>query len=693
MVMMVSGLSLTDFSKQAHFVPVKKTAKPDHLARVFVAQIFRLHGMPETIVSDRDPRFTSLFLKAIWANIGTRLQFSSSFHPQTDGQSEIANSVVLDLLKSYISDQKTQWKRYLPLVEFAYNNTIHSSTGKAPFEIVEGAMKVPPFLSAKDKIFEADEYTRDLDTAFAKVRETLQKSQERQKKATDRHRRDSKLKENDWVLLRFDKARLRQKKGKEELSMRYYGPFQITEQINDISFRLRLPDTWKIHNVFHVNLWKTFGDVSDDGEPDEQPEVEANEEILVPEQVLAHKVTKKGKARRRFLIEFKNFPAFDAKWMEEEDLADTPQILKLYLEAFASGPLHREVRVGIAMAWVAFLQGMHFTYGHSDLELQNYALQAMSMLSFNSKSQTNVDGQVALTLTASLGWGYALWTSSSPFFPYRLVIYILRVGVVELMNEPAQKEFLLLLTNQLSLADTSSSMLVVILRTVSHLLNVLGEVPPAAREALENLLVETLSNFTMAVRVETALTIRALTEVDPSCANNLMSFGVTTIRALRETVAIERGDRLKLELDFLHGQSLMLGAILAASSKLPLGVPSRLPAAVLELAKRLVHEDGRNILSVGMEKEAGWLLIAAIVSSMTKEEYMPHRLRASIGQLRVSSHQLEIESGRARGIPREERICRICQTEVESEKHFVTRCPAYTELRERYGIGTHCSII
>ncbi|MCO5604204.1 hypothetical protein L7F22_058366 [Adiantum nelumboides] len=95
------------FNKLAHFVPVKKTVKPDHLARLFVTQIFRLHGMPETIVSDRDPRCTSLFWKAIWENIGTRLQFSSSFHPQTDGQSEIANSVVLDLLKSYISDQKT----------------------------------------------------------------------------------------------------------------------------------------------------------------------------------------------------------------------------------------------------------------------------------------------------------------------------------------------------------------------------------------------------------------------------------------------------------------------------------------------------------------------------------------------------------------------------------------------------------
>ncbi|MCO5601558.1 hypothetical protein L7F22_055681 [Adiantum nelumboides] len=163
-------------------------------------------------------------------------------------------------------DQKTQWERFLPLVEFAYNNTINSSTGKAPFEIVEGVMKVPPFLSTKDKILEANEYTRDLDTDFAKVRETLQKSQERQKKAADCHRCDLKLKENDWVLLCFDKARLRQKKKRKE---------ELNSQL------------------FHVNLWKTFGDVPDDGEPDEQPEVEANKEILVPEQVLAHKVTKK----------------------------------------------------------------------------------------------------------------------------------------------------------------------------------------------------------------------------------------------------------------------------------------------------------------------------------------------------------------------------------------------------------------
>ncbi|MCO5613349.1 hypothetical protein L7F22_067625 [Adiantum nelumboides] len=146
------------FSKQAHFVPVRKKIKSDHMVKLFMHNIFKYHGMPQSIVSDRDPRMTSLFWKALFENMSTTLKFSSSFHPQTDGQSEEANSTVLDLLKCYVSEHKATWEHYLPLVEYAYNNTVHTSTGKAPFEIVEGGKKVPPILQTKDKIFEADKY-------------------------------------------------------------------------------------------------------------------------------------------------------------------------------------------------------------------------------------------------------------------------------------------------------------------------------------------------------------------------------------------------------------------------------------------------------------------------------------------------------------------------------------------------------
>ncbi|MCO5562599.1 hypothetical protein L7F22_016227 [Adiantum nelumboides] len=97
------------FSKQAHFIPIRKKIKPDQMARLFMSNIFKYHGMPQSIVSDRDPRMTSLFWRGLFENMGTTLKFSSSFHPQTDGQSEEANSTVLDLLKCYVSEHKGKY--------------------------------------------------------------------------------------------------------------------------------------------------------------------------------------------------------------------------------------------------------------------------------------------------------------------------------------------------------------------------------------------------------------------------------------------------------------------------------------------------------------------------------------------------------------------------------------------------------
>ena len=93
------------------------------MATLFISQIFKYHGMPSSIVSDRDPRMTSLFWQGLFDNLGTKLNFSLAYHPQTDGQSEIANLTILDLLNNYIKEigQRENWEKYLPLVEYAYN--------------------------------------------------------------------------------------------------------------------------------------------------------------------------------------------------------------------------------------------------------------------------------------------------------------------------------------------------------------------------------------------------------------------------------------------------------------------------------------------------------------------------------------------------------------------------------------------
>ena len=125
-------------TKSAHFLPVRLDYSMDRLAELYVSEIFRLHGIPLSIVSDRDPRFNSRFWKELQSAFGTRLNFSTAFHPQTDGQSERVIQVLEDMLRGCVLDFSGSWDRYILLIEFAYNNSYQSSIGMAPYEALYG---------------------------------------------------------------------------------------------------------------------------------------------------------------------------------------------------------------------------------------------------------------------------------------------------------------------------------------------------------------------------------------------------------------------------------------------------------------------------------------------------------------------------------------------------------------------------
>ncbi|MCO5562077.1 hypothetical protein L7F22_015703 [Adiantum nelumboides] len=143
-----------------------------------------------------------------------------------------------------------------------------------------------------------------------------------------------------FVLLKFEKARLKKQashKGKVvKLSNRYYGPFKIIDEVNDVTFRLDLPPSWKIHNAFHVSLLRPYmGPPPSEPVTEELPEIEEMEEILEPEQIVHHQERhlKSGKITRKYLVKFKNYSALDAQWMTEQDLRAYPEILDEYLQA------------------------------------------------------------------------------------------------------------------------------------------------------------------------------------------------------------------------------------------------------------------------------------------------------------------------------------------------------------------------
>ena len=125
-------------SKAAHFIPVQSTYMAVQIAHIFMKNVFRLHGLPKIIISDRDVKFTSAFWKALFAELGTQLNFSTAYHPQTDGQTESVNQVLEDMLRACVMQKPTQWEDYLHLVEFAYNNGYHTSIQMSPFEVLYG---------------------------------------------------------------------------------------------------------------------------------------------------------------------------------------------------------------------------------------------------------------------------------------------------------------------------------------------------------------------------------------------------------------------------------------------------------------------------------------------------------------------------------------------------------------------------
>jgi hypothetical protein len=125
-------------TKSDHFLPIKVTYRLDKLAELYVLEIVKLRGVPISIVSDRDPWFTSRFWDRLQSAMGTKLNFSTTYHPQTDGQSERTIQTLEDMLRLCVLDFKGNWTCYLPLVEFAYNNSFQATIGMAPFEALYG---------------------------------------------------------------------------------------------------------------------------------------------------------------------------------------------------------------------------------------------------------------------------------------------------------------------------------------------------------------------------------------------------------------------------------------------------------------------------------------------------------------------------------------------------------------------------
>ncbi|KAL0551923.1 hypothetical protein IC582_011016 [Cucumis melo] len=310
-------------TKSAHFVPGKSTYTANKWAQLYMSEIVRLHGVPVSIVSDRDARFTSKFWKGLQTAMGTRLDFSTAFHPQTDGQTERLNQVLEDMLRACALEFPGSWDSHLHLMEFAYNNSYQATIGMAPFEALYGKCCRSPVCWGEvgEQRLMGPELVQSTNEAIQKIRSRMHTAQCRQKSYADVRRKDLEFEVGDKVFLKVAPMRgvVRfERRGK--LSPRFVGPFEILERIGPVAYRLALPPSLStVHDVFHVSMLRKY--VPDPSHVVDYEALEIDENLSYTEQpveVLAR--TLRNKEIPLVKVLWRNHRVEEATWEREDDM-------------------------------------------------------------------------------------------------------------------------------------------------------------------------------------------------------------------------------------------------------------------------------------------------------------------------------------------------------------------------------------
>lgn len=312
-------------TKYAHFMVLTHPYTAKDVAQLFLDNIYKLHGLPVSIVSDRDAVFTSTFWQELFKLQGCQLHLSTSYHPQTDGQTEIVNKCLENYLRCMCGDCPKHWAKWLSLAEWWYNTSYHSSIKTTPFYAVYG--QHPPdhnFMNLQtSSVAAVDNWARERASILRMLKENLHQAQHRMKHYADKQRTEREFTVGDWVYLRLQPYRQTSLalQRNMKLAPRYYGPFEVISKIGSVAYKLLLPASAAIHPVFHVSLLKkkighnamtnpTLPPVNDDGVM-----------LMEPVAVLERRMVKRNnRAVVQLLVQWsRSFPE-DATWIDYDEL-------------------------------------------------------------------------------------------------------------------------------------------------------------------------------------------------------------------------------------------------------------------------------------------------------------------------------------------------------------------------------------
>ena len=318
------------FSRQAHFIPCQESTNAEGVADLFIQEVWRLHGLPKTTVSDRGVTFNSQFLRSLYKKLEIEPRFSTAYHPETDGITERTNQWLEGFLRSFCNYSQDDWVKWLPIAEFCHNNQVNTATGKTAFETIYGRH---PKWNISDL---------EIESPPAKaMSDTMQEIWDEVKASMEFHRSKEKepqnqFKEGDKVWLVTTNIRTR--RPMKKLDSKKAGPFLIKKKISSHAYQLELPKTMKIHDVFHMNLLLPFTEDIDFHRRQIKPPpiiTEEGEEQYEVDHVVAWE--QRGK-QLYYQIRWKGYDPTEDTLERAEKIAELPQIMRDLLSRHPKAP-------------------------------------------------------------------------------------------------------------------------------------------------------------------------------------------------------------------------------------------------------------------------------------------------------------------------------------------------------------------